>query len=367
MLPPRWRDAIARGRNKIILSARFQRWATAVPFLRPIARNKAQQVFDLCAGFVYSQTLLACVELEILQRLTAEPQHADELLRNSKLDEDAQHRLLDSARAIDLIQPQSDSRYRLGAVGAALMANAHLLPMIRHHALFYRDLSDPVQLLRNGRGSGELGRFWSYSGLPGENAIKPETVADYSDLMSATQAMVADQVLTAFDISRFDRLLDVGGGSGSFARAAQKAAPQARLAVFDLPAVVEAHDNDDSLSWHAGSFVDDPIPSGYDAISLVRIVHDHDDPIVTRLLENVYQALAPGGTVLIAEPLARTRGAETVGAYFHFYLHAMGSGKPRSYSEIGNLLRETGFERVSRHPTRLPMVTSVITATRGLG
>lgn len=366
MLPQRWRDALARRRNQIILSPRVQRWATAIPFTRPVVRRKAQQVFDLCAGFVYSQTLFACVELDVLQSLVHEPSEADALLQDSGLDTDARHRLLESASAIDLIQRQADGRYRLGALGAALMANTHLLPMIRHHALFYSDLSDPVERLRNGRGGGQLGRFWAYSGIPGDNVVEADSVADYSALMSATQTMVAEQVLNAIDLSRFDTLLDVGGGSGAFARAVLENKPDVQVSVFDLPAVVERQTSEDSpITWHGGSFIDDPIPRGYDAISLVRILHDHDDPVVRTLLTRVHDALEPGANLIIAEPLASTPGAETVGAYFHFYLHAMGSGRPRSFAELQSMLQQAGFERIRRRNTRLPMITSVITATRG--
>jgi demethylspheroidene O-methyltransferase len=47
--------------QRLIASARFQRWAAGFFLTRWIARRKARSVFDLVAGFVYSQTCLpAC-------------------------------------------------------------------------------------------------------------------------------------------------------------------------------------------------------------------------------------------------------------------------------------------------------------------
>ena len=69
------------------------------------------------------------------------------------------------------------------------------------------------------------------------------------------------------------------------------------------------------------------------------------------------------GTLLLAEPMSGTPGAEPVGeAYFGFYLLAMGRGRPRTPAEIGALLRAAGFGGVRARRTRTPLLTSVLTA-----
>ena len=65
------------------------------------------------------------------------------------------------------------------------------------------------------------------------------------------------------------------------------------------------------------------------------------------LLTKVHAALPPGGTLLIAEPMAGTPGAEAMGdAYFGLYLWAMGSGRPRTAEAYRAMLRAAGFSRV---------------------
>ncbi len=114
-----------------------------------------------------------------------------------------------------------------------------------------------------------------------------------------------------------------------------------------------------------GSFLADALPHGADLITLVRVVHDHDDAAVRRLLRAVRAALPPGGTLLLAEPMADTPGAERMGdAYFGFYLLAMGSGRPRSAAELTAMLREAGFGRCARCRTSTPLLTSVLLARR---
>jgi demethylspheroidene O-methyltransferase len=94
-------------------------------------------------------------------------------------------------------------------------------------------------------------------------------------------------------------------------------------------------------------------------------LHDHDDDSVRVLLARARDALAPGGTLVIAEPMAGGRGAERVGdAYFGFYLLAMGRGRARSASEIATLLNEAGFAALRPLKTRRPLLVSVLMARR---
>ena len=109
----------------------------------------------------------------------------------------------------------------------------------------------------------------------------------------------------------------------------------------------------------------DPLPSGADVISLVRVLHDHDDESARMLIAAIRDALPPGGAIVVAEPMAGAPGAEPMGdAYFGFYLLAMGRGRPRTMGEIAQLLRDAGFEAGREVKTRNPLVVSVFVARR---
>jgi demethylspheroidene O-methyltransferase len=187
--------------------------------------------------------------------------------------------------------------------------------------------------------------------------------------MAASQPMIADEVLRAYSLKRHRRLLDVGGGDGTFAVAAAARHPRLDITVFDLPAVAErARARFDAaglagrLHGVGGDFLAS-LPDGADVASLVRVIHDHDDDAAFAILRNVHRALARGGTLLLAEPMAGTPGAEAVGdAYFGFYLLAMGSGRPRSPATLMRLLAEAGFKRPRLVSTAMPMLTRLIVA-----
>jgi len=365
-------DAWYALRDRWLSSPATQRLLSSFWLTRPIARRRARTVFDLCAGFVYSQVLLACVRLQVFERLRAGPMDLSVLAPALELSEEATRRLLDAAASLELLTGRGAGRYGLGRHGAALLGNPAVLAMVEHHALVYRDLVDPVALLRGTQAPTELSRYWAYasSGVP--VGLGAGDVAAYSDLMSASQTLVADAVLSAYSLARHRVLLDVGGGDGTFVATVATRVPQLQCLLFDLPAVAERAQRrfvsaglGDRARAIGGDFALDALPRGADLISFVRVLHDHDDAVVLALLQAAWAALPPDGQVLIAEPFAGTHGAEPVGAaYFGFYLLAMGRGRARTVEELGGLLRCAGFDRLRQCGTAQPLQTGVLIARR---
>jgi demethylspheroidene O-methyltransferase len=374
----RWQAGIDRllgWRDRLLASPRFQRRAAAFALTRPVARRHARELFDLVAGFVYSQVLLACVRLRLFDILAEGPQTPDQLAARLALQPEATRRLLAAAVALRLVQRRSGGRFGLGELGAPMVGNAAVASMVEHHAALYADLADPVALLR-GSGSGgaranALARYWPYADSVEPGAASSDRVAEYSTLMSASQPLVADEILDAYPLHRHHVLLDVGGGEGTFLMAVAPRAPRLQLQLFDLPAVAERARTrfagaglGERATAFGGSFLTDALPTGADIVTLVRVVHDHDDTEAMALLCAVHCALPAGGTLLLAEPMAGTPGAQAMGdAYFGFYLLAMGSGRPRSAPELIRMLRAAGFDAVRLLRTRQPLQTRVLVAT----
>jgi len=361
------RTALLGWRNRLLASPDFQRFAARCWLTRPIARARARSLFDLVAGFVYSQTLAACIATGLLDRLAAGPQTSAALAAQIGLPPEGALRLLRAAAALRLVERLGDG-WVLGSAGAALRGNGGIAEMVAHHGLLYADLADPVALLRRGGGGGALAGYWSYAESPGSGDA--ESVAPYSRLMAASQPLVAAQTLDAYRFARHRRMLDIGGGEGGFVESVAARVPGLELGLFDLPAVGErararfaAAGLGGRTTIHGGSFRSDPVPRGYDLVTLVRVLHDHDDSVALALLRAIRAALPPGGRLMIAEPMAQTPGAEPAGdAYFGLYLLAMGSGRPRSPSEVRTMLRAAGFSRTRLLPTALPITCRVVIA-----
>ena len=365
-------DRLLGWRDSILANPAFQRFAGSFVLTRPIARRRAGALFDLCAGFVYSQVLFACVRLKLFDQLADGPLGSAELASRVPLPADATLMLIDAAVSLQLLQRRSDGRYGLGSLGAALRGNPGVVAMIEHHAMLYDDLRDPIALLRGDLGAGQLAAYWPYAGNRKAANLSRDAIAPYTALMAASQPMISQQVLSAYSFRGHRCLLDVGGGDGSFIAAVLAQAPKLRCVLFDLPAVADQAGErfrGEGLSSRAvaigGSFLANRLPEGADVVSLVRVIHDHDDADIMTLLRAVHLALSCDGTLLIAEPISGVRGAEPIGgAYFAFYLLAMGSGRPRSFAQLRDMLTEAGFGDIALRPVAMPMLASVITARK---
>lgn len=369
-LPIPWLTRLRMTRDRLLGNSGFQRWAAAFPLTRPIARKRARALFDLVSGFVYSQILLACVRLNLFDILGRGPASVDRLAAEMSLTPDATSRLLDAAASIGLVEKRGENEYGLGYLGASLAGNRAIAGLVEHHAMVYADLRDPVALLRGTVGKTATAEYWPYSAAEVPAELDDRRIAAYSDLMSISQPLVAGEILAAYPLHRHRCLLDLGGGDGTFLTAVAARHPRLNMMLFDLPAVaarasqkIAAAGLAGRIAVAGGDFLRDPLPTGADIISLVRIIHDHDDERVLTVLQAARRALPAGGTLLIAEPLAGLPGSEAIGdAYFGFYLLAMGRGRARTVAQLSGLLQATGFSAPKLHPTNLPMQTSVLSA-----
>ena len=369
-----WMDRAHAVVDRWMTSDALYRWSVANPLTRWVVRSRARKVFDLMAGFVYSQVLLACVRLRILETVAERPRTLEELAQATQLPVAGLQRLLQSALALQLLETRSRGRYGLGPLGAPVAGHAGIRAMVEHHAVLYQDMQDPVAMLGAQGNAGEMAQYWPYAlddaekAAAAADALQAEKYARYSNLMSASQPFVVDEILASYRFDAHARVLDVGGGQGTFLSRLAKHAPHLDLTLFDLPEVATlARANfarqglTERSSAVPGSFLKDALPQGADLVTLIRVAHDHPDADVRTVLAAIYAALPVGGTLLLAEPMAQEPGDAPLGdAYFHFYLLAMGAGRLRSASELMAMMGEAGFTHVEVVPNAMPLQTQIL-------
>jgi demethylspheroidene O-methyltransferase len=326
----------------LVGTAAFQSWAARSLFTRGTAKRDGERLFDLVAGFTYSQILQAFVALDLQRHLRARPAYPSELAAKIDAPERRISVLCQAAASLGLLTRLRDGRYALARLGAAINGVGGLRDMILHHDILYRDLG-PAEGFFRGETDPDLARFWPYV-FGAAAAEDPATAERYSHLMSETQNLVSDEILSSLS---FGTLFDLP----QVAALAQDRFERAGIAT--------------RATIVSGSFRDDPLPLGPDLITLIRVLYDHEDETVLRLLKSVHAALPEGGKIVIAEPMSGGEAPDrSADAYFALYCMAMGTGTVRSAAQINELLSKAGFARVSLVKTGRPFVTRIVTAEK---
>ncbi|MCP4149230.1 MAG: methyltransferase, partial [bacterium] len=126
--------------------------------------------------------------------------------------------------------------------------------------------------------------------------------------MHNTASLNAAAVIEKCDLSGTRRLLDLGGGPGTYAIRFCQKHPQLKAAVFDLPATrsfaegnFAKHGLAERIEFIEGNFNNDAIPGQYDAIWMSHILHGEGDDACTGIIKKALAALAPGGKIIIHE------------------------------------------------------------------
>jgi acetylserotonin N-methyltransferase len=169
-------------------------------------------------------------------------------------------------------------------------------------------------------------------------------------------------VVEAFDLSRFQKLVDLGGATGHLAIAACERHPKLRAVVFDLPQVIEgarigvnSSRVPERIDLLAGDFFRDELPEA-DLFAMSRIVHDWSEDKIEALLTKIYRRLPAGGGLLLAEKLLNEdKHGPTSAQLQSLNMLVCTEGRERTLGEYRRLLEGAGFKMVQGVRTGSPL------------
>jgi hypothetical protein len=185
----------------------------------------------------------------------------------------------------------------------------------------------------------------------------PEEREIFNEAMVSIVRQVGDAVVRAYDFSRFQTLVDVGGGYGALLSAILTRTPQLRAVLFDRPEVIpgarthlEAAGVLARCQVVGGDFFH-RVPQGGDAYLLSRVIHDWNDERATLLLSHCRRAIQPGGTLLLVEEVLLPGDAPCYGKLSDLNMLVGPGGQERTEREYRTLYTAAGFELVEVIPT----------------
>jgi SAM-dependent methyltransferase len=195
-------------------------------------------------------------------------------------------------------------------------------------------------------------RFYDY--LAGH----PRFSTGFNAVLSRGARRVVDSLVPMIPFDRFHAVLDVGGGEGELLLGILARFPQLSGALLEHPAVaarLEEASVPAKLKRRyrviAGDFFQE-LPTGYDLILLRWVLCDWEDSGCLAILQNCRRALAPGGRIVIVEPLRDDAKVEPQLRQLDFHLRLAMRGGLRTLAEQQTLLRDSQLEWIETRPSR---------------
>jgi precorrin-6B methylase 2 len=308
-----------------------------VPFIRTV-----EELMEAAHGYQRSMVLFAALDLGVFSALAEGPAEAARVARRLGADPRRLAILMNALAALGLLEKRGGA-YRNSAVAAAHLVDGRLskASILLHHLDCWPDwtrLADRIRS-RGRRGSARTG----YQ----ENFIRG---------MEDNSRERAAQVARKMPLRPGERVLDLGGGPGTYAVEWVRKYPSARVTVFDRPETLRVTRKilaEKGASGHValreGDFTKDPLGGPYDLIWISQILHAYGEEECVQVLGKARKALAPGGRVAVQEFLLGKGGTSPPGpAFFSVHMVAVtDGGKAYSAAEVAAMLRAAGFRKVS--------------------
>jgi precorrin-6B methylase 2 len=308
----------------------------------------AEEILSMGRGFQATCVLVAAAELNLFGRMGGEELTADEVAERLDGDRRGTRVLLDALAALELLGKVED-RYHVPPGALPLLTfgddERSVLAMIRHQGNCMRRWAQLAFVVKTGVPAVRV------PSILGEEADREAFIEAMNDINRAVAPILVEELA----ILDFEHFLDVGGASGTWTEAWLSAVPDARATLFDLPDVIplarERLTRDgfaERVRLVAGDFAEDPLPEGADLAWVSAIIHQHSREENRALFSKVFEALEPGGRILIRDIVMEEDHVRPVsGALFAVnMLVATPGGGTFTIGEIREDLESAGFVEV---------------------
>ncbi len=329
-----------------------------------------EPLYRLLFGRPMTQILYAAYDFGLFELLSKAPQTQDDICARLDLPAHSAQMLIHTCAAIGLLKKEGDVFHNTALSENYLVHKKpfHLGGLLEHFRKHVYPAWDHLQeavredgpQMKDASTTQKADIFQVTKGIDIDTEL---FIAAMHNLSVSDGLLLAE----AFDFSRFSHLIDVGGGSGALSLAVASRFPHLRATVFDRPqvcALSERYIQEAGLETRVrtvgGDAFRDALPSGADILLMSLFVHAFGLKQSTPLLKRCFEALPPGGCLLIYEPVldsSRTGPLTTLLSSLNM-LVVTPSGGDVTAEEYRLWLQDNGFKDVFYKP--IPAIRHLI-------
>jgi hypothetical protein len=323
----------------------------------------------MITGFWISQAIYVAAKLGIADLLKEGPKSNDELAISAGASPRELYRLLRFLASVGVFSEIEDGYFEMTPLAAGLQTGVP--GSLRSLAIMYGEETYQAwgDLLHSVK-TGETAFSHTYkSGVFQYLAQHPESASVFNHAMTEFTVQESTAVMTAYDFSDLDRVVDVAGGQGLFIADLLKSNPKLKGVLFELPQVIkgakghiETAELTDRCEVIGGDFFES-VPNGGNAYILKNILVNWDDERSVALLKNCHHAMVENGKLLVIEvSVISPKNVLSFGKLFDLHMLVMTGGRGRSEVEFRALFAAAGFKLTNIIPTESPV--SIIEGVR---
>ena len=277
-------------------------------------------ILQTAFAFWNAKVLLSAVELGLFSALEGKPLAAEQLGKQLGLHPRGTHDFFDALVAMKFLARDDAGRYANTPAGSMYLVRTSpryiggILEMCNSRLFkFWHDLPDA---LRTGKPQNEIKH--TGTAMFEELYSDPDRLEQFMGAMTGLSRLNFEAFAEKFNFSPFKILCDIGGATGLLATEVAKRHPHMRCISFDLPVVgpiarkhIAAAGLSDRVWTASGDFFKDPLPKA-DLITMGMILHDWNMERKKQLIRAAYDALPPGGALVVIEALIDDARQENV-------------------------------------------------------
>jgi hypothetical protein len=321
------------------------------------------ELLEMSSYFWRTCALHAGVKTDVFSKIGCESLSAEELARRMNGSVDGLERLLNALAALGLLE-KSNGRFSCSPSVRALLAKdsaAYIGHIIMHHHHLMDSWGRLDQSVSTGRP------------IRARSSVSREEWRESFLMGMFNMAMaLAPRIADAIDLSSRRRLLDLGGGPGTYAIHFCLKNPGLEASVFDLPTTrpfaektIGRFNLSSRITFTSGDYHSDEITGRYDVAWLSHILHAEGPEASQNIICKAVSALETGGTIIIHEFILNdTRDGPLFPALFSLnMLLGTEAGRAYSGSELSSMLTKAGVQNIRRIPVQTPNDSGIILGT----
>jgi hypothetical protein len=302
-------------------------------------------------GFMLSQAVYVAAKLGLADLLQDGPRSHEELACATSMHEPSLYRVLRTLAAIGVFTENEPGIFGLTPLGETLRTDApgslRPLAVCMGGQCNWQAWGDILHSIKTGEPAFE---HVFGTGFFQHLDRHPDNAKMFVEAMNCCASLYNEAIVAAYDFSRFEKIVDVGGGQGRLISMILKANPTVRGILFDTPnqtpgaaRLFEQEEIADRCKTETGDFLES-VPEGGDAYLLKHIIHDWDDARAIEILKNCRRSMSKDARLLLMEEIVAGDSDFAPAKVLDLQQLLMPGGRERTAEEYRRLLEAAGFE-----------------------